>query len=267
VFSSSVAVRHWVPGLVWLVASVSVSCAQLPTDDAPETTTEVGADPDRTPLVQLGFGVATAGEVAILHAKAASEEARAEAIRVTAANGLDITVALQPVRTPHPNDPDAPWIVCQFGERTGSTIWSRCSDAEFAAQMAYAVPPPNAIMAFREPGTSAGEPSEETLAAVRAWVQTLGVVIVHEFVLSPVVSAQVPVDLAVVRALRADPRVRYLEPDVPGCWARGPCVPANVLVAELDLAALDPAPEPGTVLRAEYRPPDGSTLRAEVVVR
>ncbi len=228
-----------------------------------------------TVLTALAFGatVIDAGESTILYGVAAGQEAVPETVRLSTTQGAVLTLELVTTLVQDSTDPGS-WVQCGDGEKDGRSPWSACTDAQIAAYLARIHEVTNAIIGFKEAGQERGVDhgevlvSDATVQLMRAWIEQIGISIHHEYLLSPSVAVHVPIDLELIGTVRDEPRIDYFEPNSVGCFARGPCPPApNLLVGVVDLSNLNPPPSPGTSLIAEYRQPEGSVLKAEIVVR
>jgi hypothetical protein len=228
-----------------------------------------------TVLTALSFGVPEidAGGSTILYGVASGQEAVPETVRLSTHQGAVLTLALAPTLVQDSTDPGI-WVRCGNGERDGRSPWSACTDAQIAAYLARIQEVTNAIIGFKEADQERGVDhgkvlvSDATVQRMKAWIEQIGIRIVYEYLLSPSMAVHVPIDLELIGMVRDEPRIDYFEPNSVGCWARGFCPPApNLLVGVVDLSSLDPPPGPGTSLIAEYRQPEGSVLKAEIVVR
>jgi len=246
-----------------------------PTEAATDLTDVSHLPVGATVLTDLAFGTTEidAGDSTIVYGVAAGQEAVPETVRLSTTQGAELTLELVPTLVPDSSDPET-WVQCGDGEKDGRSYWSACTNAQIAAYLAKITDVTNAIIGFKEAdqerGVDHGEVlvSDATVQLMKAWIEQVGISIEYEYVLSPSVAVHVPIDLELIGVVRGDPRIDYFEPNSVGCWARGPCPPApNLLVGVVDLSNLNPSPGPGTSLIAEYRQPEGSVLKAEIVVR
>ncbi len=135
------------------------------------------------------------------------------------------------------------------------------------------------LIGFKEAGAERGVDeqgtnitSEETVLEMQQWVEQQGVTITREWLLRPGVTGTMPGDAALVSRLRSHENTDSVEPGgLPGAPLGGAApVAAGDLLTVIETGSVresELAVEPGDVVTAEYRQPDGSLLTASVSIR
>lgn len=154
--------------------------------------------------------------------------------------------------------------------------WDALSNEELAAVIEYW---DNVVMIrFKEADALSGVDeqgknvtSDETVERLKEWVREQGVTITSEWILHPGISGTMPGDPGLVSTLRAHENVDLVEPG--GIVGEYTSISAGAGARLIDVILTDGGAtgaidvHAGETITAEYRQPDGSTLRATAVVR